>query len=56
MRMYLLIKGQYASMRELQEVYSLDEALKLYALVRMDQDVKYHTQKEAEYEAKRGGR
>lgn len=37
--MYLLIKAQLASMWELKNVYTLDEALKLYALYRMEQDV-----------------
>ena len=30
--MYILIKARLASMYELQNVYTLDEALKLYAL------------------------
>lgn len=37
--MYLLIKARLASMEELKTVYTLDEALKLYALHRMDQDI-----------------
>ena len=37
--MYLLIKARLASMWELKNVYTLDEALKLYALFRMEQDV-----------------
>lgn len=37
--MYLLIKAQLASMWELKNVYTLDEALKLYALYRMERDV-----------------
>ena len=34
--MYILIKAKLASMFELKEYYTLDEALKLYALYRMD--------------------
>ena len=37
--MYLLIKARLASMWELKNCYTLDEALKLYALFRMEQDV-----------------
>lgn len=37
--MYILIKARLASMWELKTCYTLDEALKLYALYRMDQDV-----------------
>ena len=37
--MYVLIKNRLASMTELCTVYTLDEALKLYALLRMDQDI-----------------
>lgn len=37
--MYVLIKAQLASMTELKTVYTLDEALKLYALYCMEQDV-----------------
>lgn len=39
MRMYVLIKARLASMQELKEVYTLDEALKLFALYQMDNDV-----------------
>ena len=39
MRMYVLIKARLASKAELETVYTLDEALKLYALYRMEQDV-----------------
>ena len=41
MRMYILIKSKYASMWELKNTYTLDEALKLYALHQMDQDIQY---------------
>lgn len=47
--MYVLIKARLASMQELKEVYTLDEALKLYALYSMDLDVeraKYDEMKE----------
>lgn len=37
--MYILIKARLASMYELQNVYTLDEALKLYALYRMELDI-----------------
>lgn len=37
--MYSLIKAKIASKSELETVYTLDEALKLYALYRMDQDI-----------------
>ena len=39
MRMYILIKARLASKAELETVYTLDEALKLYALYQMDQDI-----------------
>ena len=39
MRMYVLIKARLATMWELKTCYTLDEALKLYALFRMEQDV-----------------
>lgn len=38
-RMYMLIKARLCTMYELKNVYTLDEALKLYALWRMEQDV-----------------
>jgi len=37
--MYILIKDHMASMWELKEIYTLDEALKLYALRQMDIDI-----------------
>lgn len=37
--MYILIKARLATMWELKHCYTLDEALKLYALYRMEQDV-----------------
>lgn len=39
MRMYSLIKARYASKTELETVYTLDEALKLFALYQMEQDI-----------------
>lgn len=43
MRMYILIKAGQASKFELEEYFTLDEALKLYALWHMTQDVEaYH--------------
>ena len=38
MRMYILIKARIASKLELETVYTLDEALKLYALYCLDMD------------------
>ena len=38
--MYTLIKARYASMFELKEYYTLDEALKLYALFEMENDIR----------------
>lgn len=37
--MYQLIQNGYASMLELKEYYTLSEALKLYALMTMRQDI-----------------
>lgn len=37
--MFILIKARLASMWELKNCYTLDEALKLYALYLMEQDV-----------------
>lgn len=39
MIMYVLIKARLASKTELETVYTLDEALKLYALYRMEVDI-----------------
>ena len=39
MRMYILIKARLASMEELKSWYTLDEALKLYALYSMDLEI-----------------
>ena len=41
--MWVLIGTKTASKSELEECYTLDEALKLYALFRMQQDIEaYH--------------
>lgn len=37
--MYSLIQGHYASMQELKEVYNLDEALMLYDIITMQNDI-----------------
>lgn len=52
MRMYILIKARLATMQELKSCYTLDEALKLYALYRMDQDIEAGRAKEMSKGAK----
>lgn len=37
--MYSLIKAKLATMTELKTTYTLDEALKLYALYEMERDI-----------------
>ena len=44
--MYVLIKAGKATMQELKTCYTLDEALKLYALFRMDNDIEAAQAKE----------
>ncbi|MDR3165432.1 MAG: hypothetical protein LBU13_07620 [Synergistaceae bacterium] len=44
--MYVLIKSGKATMRELKTCYTLDEALKLYSLIRMDNDIETARSKE----------
>jgi hypothetical protein len=39
LRCYILIKARVASMYELKNVYTLDEALKLYSLYQMGIDI-----------------
>ena len=39
MKMYTIIGAKLASMKELKTCYTLDEALKLYSLWRMTQDI-----------------
>lgn len=46
--MYTLIKSGHASKFELHEYYTLDEALKLYALYQMDRDIERAQAKEME--------
>lgn len=46
--MYILIKTKIASMWELKNCYSLDEALKLYALYEMEKDIELGRAKELE--------
>lgn len=47
MRMYILIKSRLASKYELETCYTLDEALKLYALHQMDLDIERAQMEEA---------
>ena len=51
--MYILIKARLASMYELQNVYTLDEALKLYALYEMELDIERGKAEEMRKEAGR---
>jgi len=53
MRMYILIKARLASKLELETVYTLDEALKLYALYNMEQDIERGRVADAEKESRR---
>lgn len=46
--MYSLIQSGWASMFELEEYYTLDEALKLYAFFRMQKDIEVAQAKEME--------
>lgn len=48
LRLYVLIKAKMASMYELQSVYTLDQALKLYALYEMELDIENGKAKELE--------
>lgn len=41
MKMYRLVMAGHASRFELEEYYTLDEALKLYALWSMDRDIEH---------------
>lgn len=52
MRMYILIKARLASKTELENDYTLDEALKLYALHMMDTDVEKAQAEELKHQAK----
>lgn len=51
--MYTLIKAGLASKMELEEYYTLDEALKLYALYVMDMDIQSAQSEEMKREASR---
>jgi len=51
--MYTLIKRGMASKSELEECYTLDEALKLYWLMRVDDDVAAGMSAERKTERKR---
>ncbi|MDR2359678.1 MAG: hypothetical protein LBD85_00125 [Oscillospiraceae bacterium] len=50
--MYALIKSGKATMTELKEVYTLDESLKLYALLRVDADIEAARAQEIENKTK----
>lgn len=52
--MYLLIKARLASKMELETVYTLDEALKLFALYRMEQDIEQAHAEELKRQADNG--
>lgn len=51
--MYTLIKAKLASMSELKEYYTLDEALKLYSLYVMDIDIESGRADEMKAETRR---
>ena len=51
--MYTLIQSGYANMMELCEYYTLDEALKLYAMYRMKTDIEGAKMDEIGKEVKR---
>ncbi len=51
--MYLLIKAQLASKYELETVYTLDEALKLYAFLEMENTIQDGQRRELEAKTKR---
>lgn len=52
LRMYVLIKSRMASMEELKTCYTLDEALKLYALYEMGMDIEKGRAEELERRSK----
>jgi hypothetical protein len=54
--MYTLITAKLASKSELEEAYDLDEALKLYALWRMSQDIEAVHAEELKNKTKGKGR
>ena len=51
--MYVLIKERLASKAELETVYTLDEALKLFALHQMDKDIERLQAEKLKNEVKR---
>lgn len=51
--MYSLIKAGIATKSELDEAYTLDEALKLYALYSMDRDIERFQAEEMQAEMRR---
>jgi hypothetical protein len=51
--MYVLIKSRLASMTELHNAYTLDDALKLYALWEMDHDIEAAQSAEMKRKSKR---
>lgn len=51
--MYILIREGLASMMELKNCYTLDEAIKLYAIYEMQRDVQTGHIQDAEEEAAR---
>ena len=51
--MYILINAGRASMYELKNVYTLDEALKLYALYQMETDIERGRAEDMEREVRR---
>lgn len=51
--MYTLIKARLVSMTELKTSYTLDEALKLYALYSMERDIETGRAKDLEKERAR---
>lgn len=53
MRMYILIKSRLASKAELENDYTLDEALKLYALHMMDTDIERGRTEDLKHQAKK---
>jgi hypothetical protein len=54
--MYAIIKSGKASMQELKQDYTLNEALKLHALIRMDSDIEAAHNKELADKSERGRR
>lgn len=53
MKMYALIDGGKASKFELETCYTLDEALKLYALLQMHSDIERGQAEEMKQESER---